>query len=390
MTTISPATKTAEAPGDTSAISITNLKKTFVRARGKEVVHAIDDITLSVQAGEMLVLLGPSGCGKTTLLRSVAGLEAPESGQIRIGGRTVFSSGGKRNVPTNRRDVSMIFQSYALWPHMTVGENVAYPLRSERRLARPQITKRVDDVLELVGLDGLRAQYPGTLSGGQQQRVSLARALVAEPAVILFDEPLSNVDAQVRNSLRREISSLHRKTSFAGLYVTHDQEEALGIATRIAVLDSGHIAQIGTPEEIYNTPATPYVARFVGRANTVALTVTSVERDHALLEGSIGKVQVAKTVLPDGVTTGSSVVMVVRPEDIEVVDAKAASRPLQQGTHVSGRVISTEYKGNGHESIVNVNDAVIRVATSKNQPTPPVGEEVGLWMPAAKLRILED
>jgi iron(III) transport system ATP-binding protein len=390
--TVSSATKptTAEENGanGASAISISHLKKTFVRARGKQVVNAIDDISLDVKAGEMVVLLGPSGCGKTTLLRTVAGLETPESGEIRIGGRRVFSGDRRGSVPTNRRDVSMIFQSYALWPHMTVGDNIAYPLQSDRRNRRTDIGKRVDDVIDLVGLGGLKAQYPGTLSGGQQQRVSLARAIVAEPAVILFDEPLSNVDAQVRNSLRREISALHEKTHFAGLYVTHDQEEALGIATRIAVLDAGRIVQLGTPQEIYDSPATPYVARFVGRANAITVTISSIERDHALLEGALGKVQVTKTVLPPEAAAHSEVVVVVRPEDIEIVDAATPAPPLSQGTRILGRVMSLEYKGAGYETIVNVGEANLRVAIPKAAATPTLGDEVGLWMPAAKIRVL--
>ncbi|MGE0710190.1 MAG: ABC transporter ATP-binding protein [Planctomycetota bacterium] len=234
------------------SISLRALRKTFGELR------ALDDVSLEVGAGELFTLLGPSGCGKTTLLRAVAGFVVPDDGQVAIGGEVVDG------VPPHRRDVGLVFQSYALFPHLSVGENVAFGLE-ERRLPRAEVARRVEAALAAVRLTGAGARAPGELSGGQRQRVGIARALAIEPRVLLMDEPLSNLDAQLRVTMRDEIRELQRAAGRTTLYVTHDQEEALAISDRVAVLHGGRVQQVGAPEEVYRRPANRFVAGFVGR-----------------------------------------------------------------------------------------------------------------------------
>ena len=229
-------------------------------------VMAVKQVSFTVRRGEHLTLLGPSGCGKTTTLRSIAGLEQPSAGEIYIDGQAVFSSVQHVNVPTEKRGVSMVFQSYAIWPHMTVFENVAYGLRV-RRLGKKEITEKVHWALDLVRLGDFAQRSAAKLSGGQQQRVALARSFAFSPTVILFDEPLSNLDAKLRAEMRLEIKELQRGLGITSVYVTHDQEEALAISDRVIVMNTGIIEQIGTPGEIYDTPRTAFVADFVGAAN---------------------------------------------------------------------------------------------------------------------------
>lgn len=235
--------------------------------KGKTVV-AVDDFSLEVGAGEFGVLLGPSGCGKSTLLNAVAGLVTPVRGRITIGDHLVFDSAASINLPPNLRDIGMVYQSYALWPHMTVFNNVAFPLK-RKGLGRQAIKRRVNEVLGQVRCDVLANRYPNQLSGGQQQRVSLARALAAEPQLMLMDEPLSNLDAELRRELREEIARLHTSMGFSALYVTHDQQEALGLGSMIAVMRVGRIVQRSGPSELYRSPATVDIARFLG-ANSFA------------------------------------------------------------------------------------------------------------------------
>jgi ABC-type Fe3+/spermidine/putrescine transport system ATPase subunit len=249
----------------TPRIEVVDLTKSY-RRDGGEMITPVDHVSLAVGVDELVVLLGPSGCGKTTLLRCVAGLERPDRGTIVIDGRTVFSAAKGIWEPTERRQLSMIFQSFALWPHMTVFENVAYPLRC-RRTAEAEVRRRVEETSAIVGIGGLGGQHPGRISGGQQQRVALARALVAGSTVVLFDEPLSNVDAQVRAQLRLELKLMQKRIGFSGLYVTHDQTEAMELGHRVAVLERGRIAALGQPRDIYENPDSEYVASFVGTAN---------------------------------------------------------------------------------------------------------------------------
>jgi ABC-type Fe3+/spermidine/putrescine transport system ATPase subunit len=232
-------------------------------------VAAVGPVSFTVMPGQQVTLLGPSGCGKTTTLRALAGLERPSAGMIRIGGQTVYSSAGGINVPAEKRGLSMVFQSYAIWPHMTVFENVAYGLRV-RRKAKAEIVEKVRAALDLVQMGAYAERHASQLSGGQQQRVALARACAFSPSVLLFDEPLSNLDAKLRGDMRIELRELQHRLGVTSVYVTHDLEEALAMSDRIVVMRHGHIEQNGSPGEIYNYPRTEFVADFVGSANLIA------------------------------------------------------------------------------------------------------------------------
>ena len=231
-------------------------------------VVAVDGVSLSVAQGEHVTLLGPSGCGKTTTLRAIAGLEEPSGGTIRIDGTAVYSAAERRNVPAEKRGVSMVFQSYAVWPHMSVFDNVAYGLRV-RKLPGAEVERAVERALDLVQMRSFASRSAALLSGGQQQRVALARAIAFSPTVLLFDEPLSNLDAKLRAEMRVELRELQRRLGVTSVYVTHDQEEALAISDRVVVMNVGGIEQIGSPEDIYNRPRTRFVADFVGSANLI-------------------------------------------------------------------------------------------------------------------------
>ena len=235
-----------------SIIRIRSLSKRFRSTTGD--VLALNNVDLDVERSQMLVLLGPSGCGKTTLLRCIGGLETPTAGDVWLAGKLFTSVKNGINQPPEKRNLGMMFQSFGLWPHMTVSENVAYPLQNRRGLGHNEIATRVASMLETMGVGHLGERYPGQISGGQQQRVALARAMVASPTALLFDEPLSNVDAQVRKRLREEIRQMKIEHGFAGVYVTHDQEEAMALADLLAVMQDGEIRQLGTPWEIYRRP----------------------------------------------------------------------------------------------------------------------------------------
>jgi iron(III) transport system ATP-binding protein len=250
------------------------------------IVPAVQGISFTAEAGEHLTLLGPSGCGKTTTLRAIAGLEQPSSGEIVLAGKPLFSSSRRINVPTEKREVSMVFQSYAIWPHMSVFENVAYGLRV-RRIAEHKIVESVNRALELVQMSNVIHRPASMLSGGQQQRVALARAIAFSPGVVLFDEPLSNLDAKLRGQMRVELRDLRTKLQFTSIYVTHDQEEALAISDRVIVMNGGKIEQIGTPEDIYDRPRNRFVADFIGSANIVEGTLRQ--------SGANGKIQFEAT-----------------------------------------------------------------------------------------------
>ncbi len=245
---------TAEARSQAARVELDRVSKRFGQ------ILAVESVTLTIEAGELVTLLGPSGCGKTTTLRIVAGLETATAGRVRIGEADVT------DLPPNARDVSMVFQSYALFPHLNVFENVAYGLRVLRR-PEGEVRKAVHEVLELVGMPGMESRSPGALSGGQQQRVAVARALVLQPKVLLFDEPLSNLDAKLRKRMREEIRLLQQRLGITAIYVTHDQAEALAISDRIVVMHRGRVAQIGGPSELYRSPANRFVADFIGEAN---------------------------------------------------------------------------------------------------------------------------
>jgi iron(III) transport system ATP-binding protein len=250
-----------------SQVRIEGLTKRFA---GKPPAVAVDDLSLEIESGEFVVLLGPSGCGKTTTLRSLAGLETPDEGRISLGGQTVLDVRGKVNQPPNKRRIGMVFQSYALWPHMTVRRNIGYPLRA-RRVNREQSRDWIEETARLVDCAGLLDRYPGQLSGGQQQRVALARGLVARPDLVLFDEPLSNLDARLRDQVRAHLHELHVRLRFTAVFVTHDQSEALALGDRLAIMNAGRIEQLDTPQRVFEEPATEYVAGFIGMSNRLPL-----------------------------------------------------------------------------------------------------------------------
>ncbi len=358
------------------SVSISNLVKHFRREDGTE-VRAVDGISLDVPPGDFLVLLGPSGCGKTTLLRCIAGLEKPTSGRIETQRGVVFDSSSRLNLPPEARRIGMVFQSYALWPHMTVFENVAYPLRA-RRASKIDIQSQVSSTLNVLGIGELAHQYSGQLSGGQQQRVALARALVAGADTVLFDEPLSNVDARVRDDLRAEIREMQRRLGFTALYVTHDREEAMALGTRIAVIEQGRVAQIGTPKVIYSQPVSAHVARVLGSTTELGGTVKAWDGTHAIVETQCGVIRVSTS---RRVSSGDSVLLVTRPVDWQIgCDASGALNQwracVKQGT----------YLGTRNEYIVAVGDALIRVW---HHGEFPPGAQVWVSIPPGAIHMLD-
>lgn len=362
-------------------IEISGLSKTFKRRHGAGDVKPIDDVSLQVARGELVVLLGPSGCGKTTLLRSVAGLERPDAGRVRIQGQDVYDASKNLFMPPNRRPISMIFQSYALWPHMTVFQNVAYPLTTgRRRPKRAELAEAVHRSLGRVGLHDLHDQYPGQLSGGQQQRVALARALVADAQVLLFDEPLSNVDAKVREELRAELIEMQRELGFTALYVTHDQDEAMDLAHRIAVLNSGRIEQLAPPREVYAAPATRYVAEFVGSANLIDGELVA----GAAVETPIGRITATAEgiAIPDA-ADGAAATAMFRPEDVRVLPDGAPG----EGNSWTGEVLRTAFFGNSQSVNVRVGDSRIS-AVLPREASFADGQKVLVSVPADRVRVL--
>ena len=286
-----------------NGLEVSGLRKSFDGAA------AVRDLHLVAAPGAFLALLGPSGCGKTTTLRLIAGFERPDAGEIRINGRDV------RTLPPHRRDIGIVFQSYALFPHKTVFENIAYGL-VRRRVARPELQARVRDAIELVRLNGLEQRYPRQLSGGQQQRVALARAIVIRPSLLLFDEPLSNLDAKLRLNMRSEVRRLQRHLGITTVFVTHDQEEALSMADQVVVMNQGRVEQVGAPEEIYTSPANLFVAGFIGQATLLPVSVVSAAAGTVSLQcGTVLHMTRCDPSMPVG-TAGT---LVLRPEDIRLV-----------------------------------------------------------------------
>ena len=371
-------------------VQVSDLEKTFRRASG-ELVRAIDKVSLEVEAGEMLVLLGPSGCGKTTLLRCFAGVEHPNSGEIRIGEKVMSSTGAGQRivfVPPEKRRLSMIFQSYALWPHMTAFANVAYPLRVRGKSSRDQVDERVRASLKLVGIPELAKQHPTAMSGGQQQRVALARAIVGGDELVLFDEPLSNVDAKVREELRFEIMEMHSRLGFTGIYVTHDQHEAMAIATRIAVMQEGKVAQLGTPREVYERPESRYVATFVGTTNELAGKIVERAQDRLVVDSQIGKVTAGSVAVQQAeVSVGDEVTIVSRPENWNIVgvgeDAATEGENLWAGT-----VNHIQFAGSYRDVSVAIGDTMVNVWIQQLPPGLKSGDRVIVTVPATDARIV--
>ncbi len=314
----------------TATLEVTDLRKQFAVGR-----PAIDGVSFSVPAGEIVVLLGPSGCGKTTTLRCVAGLEHPTDGEISIGGKVVSSPKRGILVPPRLRDLGMVFQSYAVWPHMTVRQNVVYPLR-HRKLARGQAGRMVDEVLELVGLSEYADRPVVALSGGQMQRVALARSIVYRPQLLLLDEPLSNLDAKLRLRLRDDLRVILKQTGMTALYVTHDQAEAVVLGDRIGVMRDGKLLQIGTSDEIYNRPADLFVANFTGATNELAGSLVSCNGAFGTVD--FGGGQRGEVALLHALAPGERVRIALRPENIGIGRQDAINQ-------FKGRVVERRYQG---------------------------------------------
>jgi len=328
-----------------SRVTISGLTKRF---EGKPPSLAIDDLELDIEEGEFVALLGPSGCGKTTTLRCVAGLERAGAGRISIGSTTVFDSARRVNMPPDKRRIGMVFQSYALWPHMTVRRNIGYPLKA-RGMRTSLKDGSIERTAQMVECDALLDRYPMQLSGGQQQRVALARALVARPEVILFDEPLSNLDARLRDQMRTEIHELHQREQFTAIFVTHDQSEALALGDRIAIMRAGRIEQLDTAERVFERPATEYVAAFIGLSNRLVC-------DLAAGEWTVGGQRLAGAALDPGwrgsvvLRFGADDARLLRgPEDLMVDEAA-----------VPARVLDVEFGGRHMNFTVDVGDSRLR------------------------------
>ena len=335
---------------------------------------AVDGVDLDIGKGEFMTFLGPSGCGKTTTLRMIAGLIEPTEGEISVGGK-LLSSPGTKVVPPEKRNMGMVFQSYAVWPHMTVFENVAFPLRNLKK-SKEEIGKRVRAALELVKLDGLEDRYPSNLSGGQQQRVALARAMAIEPDILLFDEPLSNLDAKLREEMRFELKEIQRRIGVTSIYVTHDQAEAMAISDRIAVMSHGQIKQIGKPREIYDSPEDPFTAEFIGLANffpgkaTSEKTVCLAGREELEIDGC------------RELNMGADVILSIRPHNIKIYKEVNKTRNELQGIVEKGA-----YLGDKVDYRVRVGDSILRIQTPPGEVFTE-GTKVCLHLPAEKISVI--
>jgi spermidine/putrescine ABC transporter ATP-binding subunit len=335
---------------DKIGVRIEGVSKRYAH-RVKGEIYAVREVSLDVRPGEFLTLLGPSGCGKTTTLRMIAGFETPDAGRILFGDKDVT------RLPANQRDIGFVFQNYALFPHLSVFENVAYGLRVRGR-ADADIAQSVGDVLALVGLAGYEQQFSGQLSGGEQQRVALARAIVIRPSVLLFDEPLSNLDAKLRVQMRQEIRDLQRRLGITTVYVTHDQEEAMAVSDRIVVMHQGRVMQEGTAADLYHRPASQFVAQFVGRVNLIAGQVAEIAGETMIVAalGTNLSVRSARTDL----APGAAVRLVLRPESIEI---------LRAGTgQLRGTVESRTFLGEKIEYVVRCADEALQVVRHNAGP----------------------
>ena len=338
-------------------IEIKNLRKTY---GGTAAVAGID---LDIPDGEMLVLLGPSGCGKTTTMRCIAGLETPDTGKISIKGRVVYDSAAGINIPTNQRQVGMVFQSYAIWPHMTVYQNVAFPL-DMANVGKSEIKRRVADILKLVGLAGFDERGASYLSGGQMQRVALARSLVMQPEVLLFDEPLSNLDARLRDHLRVQLRELQTQLKITSVYVTHDQKEALALADKIVVMQLGHVMQEDDPVTLYHKPKTSTIADFLGYSNIFDVSVQTREGASTIVAFAAN----GQKMRAEGAVPGqSAIVACARPDDIDIrkIEPGASTANLAENTLV-GEVLLASFVGSHMQYRVKVHDDLIWEALSRD------------------------
>ncbi|SEA38069.1 iron(III) transport system ATP-binding protein [Desulfuromusa kysingii] len=342
-------------------IRIKDLTRTYY-SEGKQ-IKALDHVDLTIPANKIFTLLGPSGCGKTTLLRCIVGLETPDDGDIYIGDDLVFSKDKGLFIPPENRGLGMVFQTYAIWPHMNVFDNVAYPLQTNRT-PKDKIRQQVVKALKFVQLDGFENRPATKLSGGQQQRVALARALVAEPKVILFDEPLSNLDAKLREETRKELRSFLTELKITAIYVTHDRIEALALSDLIAVMRAGKIIEIGDPKKIYFNSDDKFVADFIGRANLIKGKIEKQEGEHAIIASEIGSILALNS---QGISVGQSAMLCVRPEFIRLAPEQG-----KQGQNIfSGQMESLIFIGEAYEGEIRIGDTLL---TTTIEPTANIVE----------------
>jgi iron(III) transport system ATP-binding protein len=361
-------------------LRIEGLRREF-KESGSAIPGGVLGVDFTIETGEFFTLLGPSGCGKTTTLRSIAGLERPDAGRITLDERVLFDHTARIDIAMQERQIGMVFQSYAVWPHMTVFENAAYPLRFGRqgKLDKKAVRARVMDVLDVVGLAAYADRPAPKLSGGQQQRLALARALVHRPAMLLLDEPLSNLDAALRDQMRREIRRVQRETKVTAIYVTHDQAEALAISDRIAVMNHGVIEQIGTSRAIYSEPATGFVARFIGLSNILACQkVTLLDSKEVTMHTAIGELRGTRM---RGHDIGKDVV--IRPESI-VINPPESATGLNR---VKGRIVNVAFMGELTEYDVEAGQNTLLTVRDRDRGLAP-GVEVTLGLPVDSVKVL--
>lgn len=332
-------------------VNIKNLTKIYLSHNKDSEFKAVDNISIDIKAGEFVTLLGPSGCGKTTTLRMIAGFELPTSGEIFLGGDAI------NDLTPDKRDTAMVFQSYALFPHLNIFDNIAYGLKL-KKMSKSEINQKVENIIDLVGLKGMGTRFPNQLSGGQQQRVALARALVMEPGVLLFDEPLSNLDAKLRVYMRTEIRKIQRKTGITAVYVTHDQSEAMSLSDRIIIMKDGIIEQVGTPKEIYHTPQTKFVAQFIGNVNFLKGIIKEKTDKNIVVD--IDEKQFTFN-YEGSKDIGDKCDVVLRPEAIRIG---------REGM-IEGKVQLSTFMGSYQDYVVKIGDKELTV-----EDTNPVGKEV--------------
>ncbi len=354
----------------TKSVQVKDLEKIYSGSEGKQVI-AVNKVSIDINPGEFVTLLGPSGCGKTTILRMIAGFEIPTGGSIFIGDDNV------NKLTPDKRDTAMVFQSYALFPHLNLFNNIAYGLKI-KNLSKAAIKQKVSDILTLVGLEGMENRAPNQLSGGQQQRVALARALVMEPAVLLFDEPLSNLDAKLRVYMRNEIHKIQRKVGITSIYVTHDQSEAMSLSDKIIVMRHGNIEQIGTPREIYACPATPFVADFIGIANVVPAKVLE-RKDGITTINLLGSICSKPSTCQ--VQSGDDCKVVLRPEDLS----------LGHTGEIKAIVTSSIFMGESQDYTINVQGLSLEVKEYNpcNKEVFAAGSEIFLSIDKLSMHILK-
>ena len=360
-----------------SNVTLIDLTKRFRSLDGSGEVLAVDDVNLEVKTGELVTILGPSGCGKTTTLRMIAGFEYPTSGSILIGDKDVAK------IPPNKRGLSMVFQSYALFPHLSIYENVAYGLRVQK-LPASEIRERTERALDLMQLTTMAKRYPSQVSGGQQQRIALARAIVIEPSVLLFDEPLSNLDAKLREYMRDELRKLQKRLGITSLYVTHDQSEAMAISDRVVIMKEGRIRQVGTPREIYAFPQSRFVADFMGKANFLEVEVLGIDGESARIDigGKTFMVPRAGKARPNS----GSALLVVRPEALRLISLSNAENEIP----LRGCVDRFTYFGNIARYEVSTENGPLLIE-SYNPDASSIfeeGDNVGVMIDFESVRLL--